>query len=533
VTGLPPIDQRTLLAAYQRVLSARPNEIAQTDESGSATFEQSYTRSLALAAGLLGNGGQAGHPVAVLLDNSLDTVHTWSAIGLGGMVEVPINTAYKGRFLTHIMNDAEAEVIVTEDSYLDRLAMVADELPRLRTVIVRGNSDAGAVLDDRFRVLPLAELEMFGTASPAPSDPAALMAYMYTSGTTGLSKGVLVTHAHAYTYASREDQERPRAGDRTLVCLPLFHLTGLWFGVYQSLIHQLPCVITSGFSASKYWLTAREHGLTNTVMLGAMAEILQQQPARADDADNPLEFAVMAPLASDVKGFSKRFGVSCASGYGMSEVGTVLCSPPELIVGGECGFPRDCYDVRLVNDEGQDVAPGEVGELWVRPDDPLIVMQGYLNQPEKTAETLVDGWVRTGDAFRTDQQGRYFFVDRMKDALRRRGENVSSFEVERIINEFPAVYESAVVGVPSDLGEDEIKAVIVTREGQTADPIALTRFLIERMPYFMVPRYLEFVGELPKTPTQKILKNVLRDSGVPSNVWDREAAGIVVSKRTR
>jgi carnitine-CoA ligase len=121
----------------------------------------------------------------------------------------------------------------------------------------------------------------------------------------------------------------------------------------------------------------------------------------------------------------------------------------------------------------------------------------------------------------------------MKDALRRRGENVSSFEVERIINEFPAVYESAVVGVPSDLGEDEIKAVIVTREGQTADPIALTRFLIERMPYFMVPRYLEFVGELPKTPTQKILKNVLRDSGVPSNVWDREAAGIVVSKRTR
>lgn len=530
---MPPIEERTLLRAYERVLAGRPHDIGQTDDAASCTFEQSYTRSLTLAAGLLATGAAVQRPAAVLLDNSLDTVHLWSATGLGGMIELPINTAYKGRFLTHILNDSGAEVIVAEDHYLDRLALVADELPALRTVVVRGDIDAAEDLVGRFRVIPLAELETHGVAEPAPADAAALMAYMYTSGTTGPSKGVLVTHAHAYTYASREDQVRPHADDRTLVALPLFHLTGLWFGVYQSLIHQLPCVITPGFSASGYWSTVREHRLTNTVMLGAMAEILQQQPPRPDDADNPLEFAVMAPLASDVKGFSKRFGVGCASGYGMSEVGTVLCSPPELIVGGECGFPREFYEVKLVGDDGKEVPTGEIGELWVRPDNPLIVMQGYLNQPEKTAETLVDGWVRTGDAFRVDSEGRYFFADRMKDSLRRRGENISSFEVERVINEFPAVYESAAVGVPSDLGEDEIKVVIVPREGRTVDPVELTDYLVERMPYFMVPRYVEFVDELPKTPTLKILKNVLRDRGVPSEVWDREAAGIVVNRRTR
>jgi crotonobetaine/carnitine-CoA ligase len=533
VNGLPPIERRTLLDTWERVLANRPQVVGQTDHAGSCTFEQSYARSLTLAAGLRAHGAVAGRPVAVLLDNSLDRVHLWSAIGLGGTIELPINTAYKGRFLTHILNDSAAELIVLEDHFVERLALVADEVPALRTVIVRGDVAAARSLEGRFRVVALADLETHGVAAPAQADAAALMAYMYTSGTTGPSKGVLVTHAHAYTYASREDQARPHADDRTLVALPLFHLTGLWFGVYQSLIHQLPCVITPGFSASRYWSTVREHKLTNTVMLGAMAEILQQQPPRPDDADNPLDFAVMAPLASDVKGFSARFGVGCAAGYGMSEIGTVLCSPPELIVGGECGFPREFYEVKLMGDDGVEVANSEIGELWVHPDDPLIVMQGYLNQPEKTAETLVDGWVRTGDAFRADADGRYFFADRMKDALRRRGENVSSFEVERVINEFPSVYESAAVGVPAPLGEDDIKAVVVPREGQLVDPVELINFLVERMPYFMVPRFIEFVDELPKTPTLKILKNVLRDRGVSNEVWDREAAGIVVNRSTR
>ena len=174
-----------------------------------------------------------------------------------------------------------------------------------------------------------------------------------------------------------------------------------------------------------------------------------------------------------------------------------------------------------------------MGELWVRSEDPLTVLQGYRNLPDKTAEMIVDGWVRTGDAFRVDADGHYFFIDRIKDALRRRGENISSFEVEAVVNEHPQVLESAVVAVPSDLAEDEIKVVIVPRDGQEIDPVQLTEFLIERMPYFMVPRYVEFTGALPKTPTQKVLKHVLRERGTAAGVWDREAAGIILRRDGR
>ncbi len=184
----------------------------------------------------------------------------------------------------------------------------------------------------------------------------------------------------------------------------------------------------------------------------------------------------------------------------------------------------------MVDAAGQDAPVGEIGELWVRPQDPRLVMRGYHNLPDKTAETLIDGWVHTGDAFRVDADGRFFFADRMKDALRRRGENVSSFEVERVINEYPGVFESAVVGVPAELTEDEIKAVVVAQAGQHVDPVELTRFLVDRLPYFMVPRYLEFAAELPKTPTQKVHKHLLRDRGVGRDVWDREAAGIVLRR---
>ncbi|MFW0787902.1 hypothetical protein AAFP35_25685 [Gordonia sp. CPCC 206044] len=222
-----------------------------------------------------------------------------------------------------------------------------------------------------------------------------------------------------------------------------------------------------------------------------------------------------------------------ASVYGMSEVGAVLNGAPETIVGGEAGFPRDGFSLRLVGADGRDVKTGEVGELWVRPDHPATVMRGYHNLPDKTAETLVDGWVHTGDAFRADEHGRYFFSDRMKDALRRRGENISSFEVERVINSHPGVFESAVVAVPSDLTEDEIKAVVVPREEVTVTPEELTRYLVDRLPYFMVPRYVQFADGLPKTPTQKVHKHLLRAAGVDDGVWDREAAGIVLRRADR
>ncbi|GLZ52015.1 AMP-binding protein [Actinomycetospora sp. NBRC 106378] len=524
--GLPALEDRTLLAAVERALAVG-DAVTQTDRTGTWTLEQAFERSLRVGGGL---GAGVDRPVALLLDNSLDAVHVWLGVVLTGGVEVPVNTAYKGAFLAHVLRDCGAVTLVVEAHYLDRLARIADEVPALRTVVVRGPVDGHVLPPGRFRVIGLDEVD--APANPVRRRPEDLHAIMYTSGTTGLSKGVLVPHAHAYTYASREHQERPRAGDRALVTLPVFHLAGQWYGVYQALIHAIPCVLEPGFSVGGFWPTVREHGITITVLLGAMAELLAQRAPAPDDADNPLELAIMAPLASDVASFRRRFGVDLAAVYGMSEIGAVLDGPPETVVGGEAGFPREGYDLRLVDVDGRDVGPGEIGELLVRPQVPHTVMAGYHGRPEETARVVRDGWLHTGDAFRTDDAGRFFFCDRMKDALRRRGENISSFEVERTVNEHPAVYESAVVAVPSALTEDEIKVVVVLQPDAELDPAELTTFLVDRLPYFMVPRYVETADALPKTPTHKVQKNLLRDAGVGPATWDREAAGIRVTRNS-
>jgi carnitine-CoA ligase len=529
--GLPPVEQRTFTAAFERALKSNPDGLAQSDRTGRWTFAESFERSARLGAGLRAQGVSHQQPVAMMLDNSFDTIHVWSGLSLGGMIEVPVNTAYKGRFLSYMLNNSEAEVLVAEDRYLDRLAAVAGDLESLRTLVVRGDvSAAGPTLTSRFRVLPFGDIETYPALAPVRVGPEDLIAYMYTSGTTGPSKGVLIPHAHAYTYASREDQARPHSGDRILVTLPVFHLAGQWYGVYQALVHQVPCFLEPSFSASRFWTVVREHGITFTLLMGGMTELLDRQPERADDADNPLELSIVGPLPRDLDGFRRRYGVAIAAVYGMSETGAVLNGPPETVVPGEAGFPRPEYELRVVDSAGRDVPTGQIGELWVRPRVPHTVMRGYHRFPEKTAEAMKDGWVHTGDAFRTDAEGHFYFADRIKDALRRRGENISSFELEAVINEYPDVFENAVVAVPSEISEDDIKAIVVPREGVTIDPVELTRFLIDKLPYFMVPRYIEFADELPKTPTQKVIKHVLREQGLTGKVWDREAAGMVLRR---
>lgn len=528
---MPDYEQRTLSAAFERVLGERPDALAFEFAGQGWTFQAWYDASAKLFGGLAQLGGRVGVPIALQLDNSADMQLAWTALGLGGAIQVPVNTAHRGTFLSHVLNDSAATIAIVEDNYIDRLILVADEIEHLETLVVRGDVGVADALRERFRVVPLAEVAAADPYTFGPNDPAGLMAYMYTSGTTGPSKGVEVTHVHAYTYSSREDSARALApDDRMLVTLPMFHLAGQWAGCYSALVHQCACYIEPGFSASEFWPTVRRHGITTTTLLGAMAEILQQQPRRSDDADNPLKFAGMSPLATDVFGFAERFGIEISTAYGMSEIGAVMNGTWDNLKPGEAGTVRPGYELRIVDMDGVDVPDGEVGELWARAADPRMTMRGYHGLPEKTAETVVDGWVHTGDAFRRDEEGHYYFVDRMKDALRRRGENISSFEVEKVINSHPQVLESAVVAAPSKLSEDEIKAVIIPRPDEAIDLVELTSFLAERMPYFMVPRYVQLADSLPRTPTQKIQKHLLRDAGISEQVWDREAVGIRVTR---
>ncbi|WP_134323732.1 AMP-binding protein [Cumulibacter soli] len=527
-SNLPAVENRTLSHAFERVLRESPDKVAHIGDEAQYTFAQAHERALRIAGALSALGVRRQDTVAFLLDNSLDATHTWMGITLGGMIEVPINTAYVGDFLVHILNDCGARVIIADAVYVDRVVAVADRLTDLHTIIVRGDArtSAGAL-----QCVPFSSLTAAEPADVVPNRAEDLVAYMYTSGTTGASKGVLITHAHAYTYASREDRPTPTSNDRFLVTLPVFHLAGQWYGEYQALIHSATAIIRSGFSVSGFWPTVRKHDVTYTLLLGAMAEMLQQRPAEDDDADNPLRLAPMAPLASNIRDFCERFALDAEPVYGMSEIGAVMgCAPKDLKPGG-AGLARNGYQLRIVDEQGNDVPPGNVGELWVRADSPLMMMSGYHRLPEKTAATLIDGWVHTGDAFRVDDDGHYFFEDRIKDALRRRGENVSSFEVERVINTHPDVLESAVVAVPSELSEDEIKAVVVLRDDVQLDHRSFIRYLAGNMPYFMVPRYVEVIDELPKTPTQKISKHVLRDRPIGGSVWDRVAEGIEVTRR--
>jgi len=533
---LPDLGDRTMAKVFDRVLTAEPTKVGQVDDTRSWTFEELFNRSLQLAGGLRQLGAQRGQPVLTMLDSHLDAAHLWQGCGLTGLIEVPINTAYKGTFLSHIVNDSRAELAVVDAAYVERLSRVATNLPNLRSVVIRGegaDESAVAQLHRRgIRVMPFGELDASNAVSPVDVGPWELINYIYTSGTTGRSKGVRVPQAHAYTYASREDQGPPTADDRILVLLPFFHFGGKMYGAYQGLISRACTVVKPQFSLSAFWNQIRENDITFTCVVGAMAQLLWAQPESADDADSPLRAVMMMPLLPRVDAWAERFGVDVYTGFGMTEAGAVVVAGPNDLTAGMAGLPRQGYEIKVVDENDIEVPPNVLGELIIRPRDPWTVTDGYVGMPELNARLWRNGWLHTGDGFRRDESGRLFFVDRIKDAVRRRGENVSSFEVEEVVNTFEDVAESAVVAVPSAFTEDEIKVVIVLKPGRKPDPERLIRYLVDRTPYFMVPRYVEFVDELPKTPTQKVQKHVLRESGVGPQTWDRESAGVVVNRHS-
>lgn len=526
---LAPLPDRTLSAVFEGHLGTRPDAPALRGPDGALTYAETHRRALALGAGLHRAGARLGEPVLLMLDNHLDFVLSWLGLALTGAVEVPVNTAYRGSILAYLLNDSGAEVIVVEDRYCDRIAAVAARLTSLRTVVVRGGHGE-ALPAGRFEVVPFDAAQDSDPATPVRTRPWDLMAIMYTSGTTGPSKGVLVTHAHAYGYCTPALWGACGADDRTLVTLPLFHVGGQWAGVYNALIAGAETVVLDRFHATTYWDDVRRYGITYTLLLGAMANFLYRQPERRDDADNPMRRALMVPVIPEVDKFAERFGIDIGTAYGSTEGSSSLFSPFGEAHAGSCGRPRDDFEARVVDDNDVEVAAGKVGELVLRPREPWSVMAGYHGKPEATVHAWRNQWLHTGDMFTVDEEGRYRFVDRTVDALRRRGENISSFEVESAINEHPAVLECAVVAVDSEHTEQEILAVVALKPGRTATPEELCLFLKEHLPYFMIPRYIRLTAALPKTPTEKIKKNELRQAGVTTDTWDREDAGIAVHR---
>jgi crotonobetaine/carnitine-CoA ligase len=525
-----PPDRELTLAA---VLEARVARAGAADfilaETGACMLADLHGRSDALARGLLGIGLKSGDTLLVMLPNCVEFIELWWAAAKVGVVEVPVNTAYLGALLAHVINDSGADTIVLSTQFLDRVADLAGRLPALKRIVLLEPTAPPATLAPGWLVAPLADLYRGCPAAlPPPPSERDLMAVMYTSGTTGPSKGVMVTHAHAYHYAlACVDLLRLGPDDIYIGQLPLFHIAGQWAVVYASLIAGSRVALVPRFDAEHFWQQCARYGATTTFLLGAMANALYRRPPTPDDSSTPLAKALIVPQLPQMEDFARRFACAVTTTYGSTEANVPVKAHFDLPNAGVCGRARDeLYELRIVDAHDDEVPPGVAGELTVRAKRPWILMAGYWNHPEWTVTAWRNLWLHTGDAMMHDGAGNYYFVDRLKDAIRRKGENISSMEVENEISAHPAVLECAVVPAKAADAEDEVFAIVVPRPGARFDPADLVRFLAPRLPHFMVPRYVEIAASLPKTPTGKIQKYSLRERGVTAATWDRVAAGL-------
>lgn len=478
------------------------------------------------AGGLAELGVRAGDPVAIMLGNSLDFCRVWFATNWLGAVEVPVNTDYRDEGLRYIVEHSEAQVLIVEDSYLERLEAIAGGLTHLRHIVVRG-SEGGAVTVASlpFTTHRFAELagaaELAGEPGVVAGDLAAIM---YTSGTTGPPKGVLLPHGAAVTWAEQTAERLGLISGETHYCsFPLFHTLAQYFATLPAIGVDGTVAIGRRFSASTFWDEIRATGATSANMMGAVVSILHSRPRSEGDADNPLRIAFGAPVpASIMDDFQARFGLTFVEIYGSSEANVVLWNPLDDVRPGSCGKPIGRFDVRLVDGDDLDVATGQVGEIVTRPHEPHSMMAGYYRNPEATATAFRNLWFHTGDLARRDADGYHYFVDRAKDAIRRRGENISSWEIETVLARHEDVAESAAFGVPSELTEEDVMVVVAPREGAALTVEDLIAYCEHRLPPYMVPRYVELTPALPRTSTGKIQKYALREQGPTPSTWDRE-----------
>jgi crotonobetaine/carnitine-CoA ligase len=499
-----------------------------TPDAPFLTFEderRTYAGTLAAAeqaaAAMASLGIRAGDKVATLLPNCTEIVDLWFGCALLGAVFVPVNTGLKGEGLAYIVTHSEADLIAVDAPLLDTLeaALPASSGPRHRYLRGPGDPPRGY---GRLGDLLSGSYPAAATVSVGPES---LGSILYTSGTTGLPKGVMNCHnswvAAGYEFTRRYVQARQ--DDVLYTSLPLFHINAQSLTTVGSIVSGRPMVLAPRFSASRFFDDVRQHQATVFNYIGAMLTMLFKQPERADDAQNPVRLTVGGAAPAELwRSFEQRFDLSILEIYGLTETATFcLGSPPDDIRVGKLGLPVSWSEVRVERSDGTEAPPGEAGEITIRSRRPHTLFLGYYKNEQATAEALAAGWFHSGDRGRRDDDGYFVFIDRLKDSIRRRGENISSYEIERIVNAHPQVAESAAVGVPSELGEEEVMVVVVAREAEL-DPAELVEFCSERMADFMVPRYVLVGDALPKTATQRVQKYKLREEGT-GRAWDRLA----------
>ena len=511
----------------------------QWEDSPALSFDATNRAVNRIAHGLAAAGVKHGDRVLLFMPNCLDFVLAWFALAKLGAVEVPVNIHYRGAFLTHVANNCGAAIAITDPSLLPVLADCAGELAHLRQVYVTGADPLPSATARPLSMAPFGALSTDDETNPGVAVAATdIAAILFTSGTTGPSKGVLMPHAQFYFFAEQgASLVRLGPDDVYMNSFPLFHGNAQFLTTYPCLIRGARAVLYERFSAGDWIDRIRRNGVTATNLLGVTMDFIFKQPAKPTDGDNRLRVIYAVPTAHNIVAeFKARFGIeSCVDAFGQTETCLPLMTPyaGERPPGAVGVLVEDWYEIRLVDpDTDEDVPDGEMGELVVRHKVPWTLCAGYNANPEGTLRAQRNLWWHTGDGMRRDAAGWYYFVDRVNDALRVRGENVSSYEVEQVVLSHPDVAECAAVSVRSDVeaGEHEIKVSVVLRPGCAPDPVALIAHCDARAPYFAVPRYVEYVSGLPRTPNEKIQKHLLRKAGVTAATWDRVAAGVTLAR---
>jgi crotonobetaine/carnitine-CoA ligase len=491
----------------------------------------SYADTLMAAAGYAGAlaqaGVKAGDRVAIMCGNRAELLLTVLGCAWLGAIAVPINTASRGAQLEHILGNCGARLLVIECDLTAVLAPLARDRIALETLWLVGSGQVADLPQLRSNPFPPP-----GTAIPPhPVEPADTLAILYTSGTTGLSKGVCCPHAQYFWWAFYTARLLGVGEtDVLMTTLPMFHTNAL-NSFYQALLHGATLVVEPRFSASGFVAALARERATVTFVLGAMVPILLAQEETSADRGHRVRVALSPAVPAHFhRQFTQRFGIGLIDGYGSTETNCIIGSPLDKQRPGTMGRLLSGFAARVVDAHDNEIADGEAGELTLRADEPFAFATGYFGMPEKTVEAWRNLWFHTGDRVVRESDGYYRFVDRMKDAIRRRGENISSYEVEQVIVSHPAVENAAVFPVRSELAEDEVMAAVVLRAGTKLTHSALLDFCQPRMAYFAVPRFLEFVDALPVTENGKVTKYKLRERGVTPATWDREKAGYKVSR---
>lgn len=529
--------ERTLGEFLGLAVSNNPDQDFVEITGQKITYRQFQER-VSQAAGMFQNlGVRPGDRVCLFLTNCPEFLYCWFGLSLIGAITVPINTAYKRDETAYILNNAKAIILVAHRSLIE----VAEEAAKLATSVqYKLLVESPDVATSDVAVNDWADFaETMAQAEPIAEFPVVspfdISMLVYTSGTTGNPKGVQVTH-QMYVAAGQgfAHWTQSTASDRFFTCLPFFHANAQYYSTMGAMASGATLVVADRFSASRFWDQVRAAGATVVNFIGMMMPVLAKQTESPTDRDNPARLFYGSPAFSPefLSAFQDRFDINIIVGFGMTETcfGTIERLGQERRP-KSCGLPRQyphpafTNEIRIVDDNGNPVPTDTPGEITVR--NP-VTMLGYWRNEEQTRLSLRDGWLFTGDLGWLDEDGFLYFVDRKKDVIRRRGENISSQEVEDVIKRHPSVIDCAVLAVPSELGEDEVKAYVMPRPGGLIKPEEIVLWCAEHLAYFKVPRYIEVREEFPRTPSLRVRKDILRQErdDLIEGCFDREAAGI-------